>query len=32
MPSPGFLHHLTTPKLSSTVRIDTGVRQGMCPF
>lgn len=28
MPSPGYLHHLATPTLSSTVRIDTGVRQG----
>ena len=28
MPSPGTLRHLTTPSLSDTVRVDTGVRQG----
>ena len=29
MPSPGILHHLTTPPISDTVRIDTGVRHGI---
>jgi len=28
IPSPGLLHHLVPPKTSSTVRVDTGVRQG----
>ena len=29
MPSPGGLRHLTAPTVSETVRIDTGVRQGI---
>ncbi len=28
IPSPGLLNHLVPPKTSSTVRVDTGVRQG----
>ncbi len=28
IPSPGILHHLVAPPTSSTVRVDTGVRQG----
>ena len=29
MPGAGPLHHLVTPTPSDTVRIDTGVRQGI---
>jgi 3-methylcrotonyl-CoA carboxylase alpha subunit len=30
MPGAGPLLHLTTPRPSKNVRIDTGVRQGLC--
>lgn len=28
IPSPGFLHHLSPPTTSQSIRVDTGVRQG----